>query len=138
MIKKLIAIVVLVGTGVVIGTYLQQEKQVTEPIEETVEVTTVEMAPVTEEESPDVGTETLEERSLETELQAEATVIDPDLINADQKELLESFGIDTTGITVTAEMIACAEEKVGKERVEEIKNGATPGFLEGLSLVSCY
>jgi hypothetical protein len=55
-----------------------------------------------------------------------------------QKQLLRTFGLDPEKITITAEMVACAEAKVGVARMEEIKNGATPSFTEGASLFACY
>jgi len=55
-----------------------------------------------------------------------------------QKRLLSSLGIDSDTITVTPEMIACAETNLGDARVEEITNGATPSFIEGVKLVACY
>ncbi len=55
-----------------------------------------------------------------------------------QRQMLTAMGINADEFTVTAEMIACAETELGAERVEEIKNGATPSFGEGVSLVACY
>ena len=55
-----------------------------------------------------------------------------------QRKLISALGLDPNNITVTAEMVACAEAKLGAARVEEIKNGATPSFSEGASLVVCY
>lgn len=56
----------------------------------------------------------------------------------DQRNLINALGLDPNNVTITAEMIACAETKLGASRVEEIKNGATPSFTEGASLVVCY
>jgi hypothetical protein len=55
-----------------------------------------------------------------------------------QKQLLSALGIDADSITVTPEMIACAETSLGDARVVEITNGATPSFTEGLKLAACY
>lgn len=55
-----------------------------------------------------------------------------------QRKMLQALGVDTNNITITAEMVACAEAKLGAARIEEIKNGATPSFSEGASLVACY
>jgi hypothetical protein len=55
-----------------------------------------------------------------------------------QRQMLQALGIDADNITITAEMVACAEAKLGAARIEEIKNGATPSFSEGASLVACY
>lgn len=97
---------------------------------------------ITETDTTEVGAE-----SEETEVEATAEInqntegevqVNPDLLSTDQKEMLERFGIDTNGIVITAEMIACAEAKIGTERLNEIKAGATPNFLEGLALAGCY
>jgi hypothetical protein len=55
-----------------------------------------------------------------------------------QKKLLSALGIDSDTITVTPEMIACAETSLGDARVAEITNGATPSFTEGMKLAVCY
>jgi hypothetical protein len=55
-----------------------------------------------------------------------------------QRKMLQALGIDADNVTITAEMVACAEAKLGAARIEEIKNGATPSFSEGASLVACY
>lgn len=75
-----------------------------------------------------------------TEIQPEAEVItvDTDVLSDEQQDLLQTFGIDTDAIEVTADMIVCAEEKIGKERLDAITAGDLPTFFEGLSLASCY
>ena len=55
-----------------------------------------------------------------------------------QRTMLKSFGLNPDEVTLTPVMIACAEAKVGKARVDEIMSGATPSFIEGASLVACY
>lgn len=55
-----------------------------------------------------------------------------------QRKMLSSMGINPDQVNITPQMIACAEAKLGAERTEEIKNGATPTFSEGASLVACY
>src|SRR5690606_22965944 len=60
-----------------------------------------------------------------------ATTVDTSQLSPGQRQLLESLGVDTSSITITPEMIACAEAKVGAQRVAEIQNGATPTFMEG-------
>ncbi len=66
------------------------------------------------------------------------TTIDASSLTPSQRQLLESLGIDADNVTITPEMVACAEAKLGAARIEEIKNGATPSFTEGASLVACY
>lgn len=55
-----------------------------------------------------------------------------------QRAMLKALGITGDTITITPQMMACAEAKVGAARIEEIKNGATPSFSEGASLIACY
>ena len=68
----------------------------------------------------------------------ESITVSPDTLSDGQKKLLETFGVDTNNIEITPEMISCAEEKVGEERMQEIQNGATPSFIEGMTLIGCY
>lgn len=65
------------------------------------------------------------------------TVVANDLTSG-QRQLLGALGIDANEFTITPEMVACAEAKVGAARVEEIKNGATPSLIEGAELIACY
>jgi len=67
-----------------------------------------------------------------------ATTINTSSLTDGQRQMLEALGIDADSITITPEMVACAEAKLGAARVEEIKNGASPSFTEGASLVACY
>jgi len=66
------------------------------------------------------------------------TTIDSSNMTDGQRKLISSLGLDPNNVTVTAEMIACAEAKLGVARIEEIKNGSTPSFMEGVSLAVCY
>ena len=64
--------------------------------------------------------------------------IDVSSLGATEKAFLASAGISGDSIDVTAAMYACAEAKLGMERITEIQNGATPSAIEGVSLVGCY
>lgn len=66
------------------------------------------------------------------------TTINTSNLTDGQRKMLEALGIDADSVTITPEMVACAEAKLGSARIEEIKNGATPSFSEGASLVACY
>lgn len=97
-------------------------------------------------QSEPVPTETATERetasqaasSENTQGVTEPVTIREEQLSPAQKQLLESFGIDTSEITITPEMIACAEAEVGTERFDEILDGATPGPLESLTLLGCF
>lgn len=81
--------------------------------------------------------QTSQSQSLDTSSVAER-VIEVGNLTENQKKMLETFGVDTTSLTVTKEMITCATAKLGEERLKEIMNGETPAFLEGAALFGCY
>jgi len=58
-------------------------------------------------------------------------------LSADQKALAEKFGIDTETFVITNAMQACAKEKLGADRYEEILSGSTPGPIEAARLALC-
>ncbi len=68
----------------------------------------------------------------------QGTTVNTNSLTDGQRQMIEALGIDADNVTITAEMVACAEAKLGAARVEEIKNGATPSFSEGASLMACY
>lgn len=53
-----------------------------------------------------------------------------------QQDVLRTLGYGDT-ITFTAEMVQCAEEKIGVDRVAAIKSGGTPTVLEVGNLARC-
>lgn len=61
-------------------------------------------------------------------------------LSEEQEIFLENVGVDTTQIPteITAEQEACAVEKLGQERVDEIKAGASPGTSDYLKAGSCF
>lgn len=68
----------------------------------------------------------------------EGTTIEAANLSEGQKKLLSALGIDADSITVTPEMVVCAEAGLGPARIDEITSGATPSFTEGLKLAGCY
>jgi len=73
-----------------------------------------------------------------TQANGTGTTINTSNLTDGQRKMLEALGIDANSVTITPEMVACAEAKLGAARIEEIKNGATPSFSEGASLMACY
>lgn len=67
----------------------------------------------------------------------EPITITSDSLTEGQQELLEKFGLDEAEITITPKMAACAEEKLGTERIQEITAGASPTPFEVLRLAPC-
>lgn len=54
-----------------------------------------------------------------------------------QEKVLNTVGIDADTFVITPEMTDCALEVLGENRFTEIKDGATPTFLETSSLLKC-
>jgi Na+-transporting methylmalonyl-CoA/oxaloacetate decarboxylase gamma subunit len=90
-----------------------------------------------EKQSTSQNTSTGANSTTQTDVASETTV-STDSLTDGQKQMLSAMGIDAENITITAEMVACAEAKLGSARIEEIKNGASPSFTEGATLVACY
>lgn len=61
-------------------------------------------------------------------------------LSTEQEIFLENVGVDTTQVptTITAEQEACATEKLGEERVAEIKAGAEPTASDYFKAGSCF
>ena len=78
------------------------------------------------------------EGGLETTNNNEATTIKASAMTEGQRKMLSALGIDADAIFVTPEMMACAKSEIGDSRMNEIINGDTPTFGEGIKLVACY
>ena len=61
------------------------------------------------------------------------------LLNESQEKTLEAFGIDPANIPseITPEQEACFEEKLGEDRVAEIKAGDSPTATEYFKARDC-
>jgi hypothetical protein len=61
------------------------------------------------------------------------------LLSDDQEQMLESSGIEVESLPqeISPEMEACFEDKLGKDRVEEIKAGDQPSSMELFKARSC-
>jgi hypothetical protein len=64
-------------------------------------------------------------------------VVDTNTLSDSQRKVLESFGFSGT-LTITPAMISCAEDAVGKDRLQEIMDGSAPSPLESLKLLPCF
>lgn len=116
--------------------YKTGEIPVTPEVDETENTEEVEIIEITESE--DIETVPPVDESLEKEETEGEITVSAESLSDGQKQLLETFGVDTDNIVITPEMIACAEEKVGKTRLQEIQAGDTPSFFEGMALIGCY
>lgn len=65
------------------------------------------------------------------------TIVISDLPEA-QRSALKAMGVDGNEIVVTEGMLACAETKIGADRMNEIRNGTAPSTGESISLFACY
>ncbi len=67
----------------------------------------------------------------------EGIKIDTSKVTEEQKELAKKVGVDLNEVVITEEMISCAQEKLGTERIQEITGGDNPTTLESISLLGC-
>jgi uncharacterized protein YpmB len=58
-------------------------------------------------------------------------------ITSEQKAAAEKVGIDLDAVAITPEMVGCAEQKLGTQRVQELISGESPTTLESISLLTC-
>ena len=79
----------------------------------------------------------VDKTELVSDLPAVAIPIAPLPMTDAQKSAVEDFGIDPNSLVITPAMETCFVEKIGQERVDAIKGGATPGALELLKSSSC-
>lgn len=61
------------------------------------------------------------------------------LLNQEQENILRSAGIDPASLpsSISPEMEKCFAEKLGQDRVDEIKAGAEPGMIDLYKANSC-
>jgi hypothetical protein len=106
-------------------------QEVGEPIEGS-------LVPVTDGE---IDTENGTPTTLPTAADAPANdeVVRHDWLTAGQRAMLETFGIDESALpaTLTPELEACFDAKIGEVRVEAIKAGDTPTMVEGMKAIAC-
>lgn len=76
--------------------------------------------------------------SVTASVPAEGMTINTSALSDTQRKMLETMGVDTENLTLTPEMVACAEAEVGSARLMEIKDGASPSMSESASLMGCY
>jgi micrococcal nuclease len=64
--------------------------------------------------------------------------IDTTSLPAGQQQVLETLGVDESLVTISPQVITCAKEAIGSDRVDAITGGDTPSFIEGIKLANCY
>jgi len=87
--------------------------------------------------SAEEGDTTKDSSKSSDQIVAEPYVIQMSDLPETQQKVLETVGIKGDTITITAEMISCAEKAVGKERLAEIQTGTAPTAFESVKLLPC-
>lgn len=130
-----IKIVLGVGIGFIIGfvTALWWEKQVVELPHSTVNEVASESTAADSEVSATSSLEQSEQNEQKTEPATTSFSI-----TEEQRAMLLRFGINPDTITITQEMVLCAEQALGKARISDIMAGATPSLFESMKLIGCY
>lgn len=105
------------------------------------------MLPILNDTSAETQHGSIQEEVLEAENVSSATLVNTvpetgitissEILNDSQKAILETLGVDINALVITPEMVQCAEEKVGVQRMQEIVDGATPSMFEAVSIASC-
>lgn len=72
-----------------------------------------------------------------SETVAEPIIIQKEDLSENQQKILETVGIEGETLRITPEMIKCAEDSVGEDRVNEIIAGDSPGPIETVKLLNC-
>ncbi len=87
---------------------------------------------------PDSAPATSGEAGIPTSLPS-TTPETNDWLTPGQRSMLATFGIDESELpkTLTPELETCFVEAIGQERVDAIKAGDSPTFVEGAKAVGC-
>ena len=91
-----------------------------------------------QEAQPSYESENATNESIDAETPTEPIVVETAELSDTQKKLLDTFGFEGDTVTITPDMISCAEDAVGKERMDTIVDGASPSPLESLKLLPCF
>ncbi|HEX4799519.1 MAG TPA: hypothetical protein VFV22_03275 [Candidatus Paceibacterota bacterium] len=123
-------IVVLLSVGIGLGVYVWYTIQ---KLEEVTPQSTVEHRDVVGGDASSTVSQ-----SAVTKNADESITIETSTLTSSQQAILNSFGVKGDHITVTKDMITCAEDAVSSSRFNEIINGAAPTPLEGIKLMPCF
>lgn len=120
-------LIVAIGVGVYVWYMIQHV-----PSGAVSEKVSTEIKQVDENTSAQAGTVTPQEES------AEPIILKTSTLSETQQKMLTTLGYTQDNITITPAMIACAEDSVGKERLNEIIQGSAPSPLESVQLLPCF
>lgn len=127
-------IVIFVAVIVLLGYFFLSEPAVAPTASQETEAVEKDVSDAVESDETTVSDT---ENASSSNYKVENITVKTESLGDGQQKLLKTFGVEGD-VEITPEMIACAEEKIDKIRLDEIIAGATPTFLEGLALASCY
>ncbi len=87
------------------------------------------------------GTEKMDEKSIGTvsnDIEVEPIVVQTESLTDTQQKMLKTLGYTQDSVTITPEMIVCAEKAVGSERLQSITDGNAPSPMEAIKLLPCF
>ena len=84
------------------------------------------------------ASQTVQENAQTTTSAPAPITVWADSLTETQKKMLETFGYTQDTFTITPAMIQCAEESVGKTRLDEIVGGGAPTPFESMKLLPCF
>lgn len=64
--------------------------------------------------------------------------VDTATLTETQQNILKTFGYNSQTLIITSAMVVCAENAVGKDRLNEILKGSAPNPLETVKLFPCF
>ena len=88
-------------------------------------------------ENADSGAKTSTTASKVTE-DTEPIIINTTTLSETQQSILKTFGHNSQTLIITPAMVVCAQDSVGKERLDEIMKGSAPSPLESVKLLACF
>lgn len=86
--------------------------------------------------SPKNGSVSKEDAAVRPSIEGGVTISTAALSDT-QRALLSKLGISGETIVITPQMIACAEGKLGEQRIDEIVAGAEPTPIELVQVAPC-
>lgn len=138
------SLLIALALAIVVGVFLflQFILVPVAPDETSLRATTTDNAAVPVEseaapETPAVDSEVLPTQPEATPSSREGIPLSDVPLSDQQKQALETFGVDVETFVLTPEMIRCAEATIGASRVADIQAGAAPAFGETLQLLQC-
>lgn len=77
-------------------------------------------------------------KTTSTQTVTKPITVETKTLTETQQKTLKTFGYNKDTFTITPQMVTCAEEAVGKSRLDEIMKGSAPSPLESVKLLPCF